>query len=247
MKCILLAAGYATRLYPLTLNKPKSLLEVGGKTILEHILRKVEPLKSADRVCIVTNSRFFRNFTDWAMSFPYSKDIAVLDDLTTSNDNRLGALADLQYAIEAAGIDDDVLVMAGDNLFTFDLRDFEAFFDNTGCDCITAHVLDDPEALKRTGVIETDNAGKVLSFEEKPKNPKSSLAVPPFYMYRRDTLPLLREYLDAGGNPDAPGNFIPWLITKNDVYAYLFQGERYDIGTPESYEQVKRIYGEKLP
>jgi glucose-1-phosphate thymidylyltransferase len=242
MKCILLAAGYATRLYPLTQNKPKSLLEVGGKTILEHILRKIEVLSSVDCVYIVTNDRFFKDFETWTAHFSYTKKIIVLNDQTVANENRLGAIADLQYVIDKQGIDEDILVMAGDNLFSFDLRDLISFYEKTGRDCITAHDLDDIEELKRTGVIEMDQANKVLSFEEKPKAPKSSLAVPPFYIYKKETLPLIKQYLAVGQNPDAPGNFIPWLITKKPVYVYKFEGLRCDIGTIESYEQAQKLF-----
>ena len=242
MKCILLAAGYATRLYPLTKNKPKSLLEVGGITILEHIVKKIEKIESIDYIYIVSNARFYLQFVEWVEEYNSSKKIKVLNDLTTSNENRLGAIADIKFAIDNENIEDDILVMAGDNIFSFNLKDFESYYRKVGHDCITVHELNNIEELKRTGVVEIDRSSKVVSFEEKPKEPKSSLAVPPFYIYRKDTLELFSKYIEEGNNPDAPGNFIPWLIKHKDVYSFKFKGMRYDIGTPESYEKVKGLF-----
>jgi glucose-1-phosphate thymidylyltransferase len=244
MKCILLAAGYATRLYPLTKDKPKPLLEVGGITILEHIIKKIEKIDRIDNIYIVSNDRFYLQFVDWVEDYrgKASKDIKVLNDLTTSNENRLGAIADIKFAIDSEEIKSDILVMAGDNLFDFELTDFESFYRKVGHDCITVHELDKVEDLRRTGVVEVDKDFKVISFEEKPKGPKSNLAVPPFYIYKEDTLELFSKYLNEGNNPDAPGNFIPWLIQHKDVYAYKFEGMRYDIGTLESYERVRLLF-----
>ncbi len=242
MKCILLAAGYATRLYPLTVDKPKSLLEVGGITILEHILRKVEKVESIDTVYIVTNDKFYGQFSNWVASYQCPGTIKVLNDHTCSNDDRLGAVADIRFVLDAEKVDDDVLVMAGDNLFEFDLRDFVAFYRQVGHDCISTHVLNDVNELRRTGVADLDKDSRVLSFKEKPKEPRTRYAVPPFYIYQKSTLRLIGQYLDEGNNPDAPGNFIPWLITKKDVYAFKFKGMRFDIGTVESYDRVRKLY-----
>lgn len=244
MKAVILAAGYATRLYPLTKDKPKSLLKVAGKTILEHILLKVAKADVVDQVYIVTNARFFEQFQRWVENYPYPLKIMVLNDGTTDNDHRLGAIADLQLVIETRELDDDLLVLAGDNLFDFELSDFVAFYQKRPFDMITAHELTDMGQLKRTGVVTVNADSQATSFEEKPKEPKSNLAVPPFYIYRRDTLPLIQEYLAEGQNPDAPGNFIPWLLTRKPVYVYRFQGQRYDIGTLESYQEVCRIFAE---
>jgi len=242
MKAIILAAGYATRLYPLTENRPKPLLGVGGKPILQYLLEKIEPLDLVDEVIIATNDRFYDQFVDWMAGFVYSKKIIVLNDGTTANENRLGAIADLCFALEERQLDEDLLVLAGDNLFDFALTDFVAYYQKVRADCITAHQLDDLEELRKTGVIETNGEGRVLSFAEKPMDPRSNLAVPPFYIYRRETIPLLKEYLQAGENPDTPGNFIPWLLKRKKVYAFLFEGARYDIGTPASYRRVNELF-----
>ncbi len=243
MKCVLLAAGFATRLYPLTLHTPKPLLEVGGKTILDRLMEKLEEIPSLDEVILVSNGKFFSNFIQWAANYATSRKITVLNDGAMDNDQRLGAVADLEFAIRVRNIEEDTLVLAGDNLFDFSLKAFVDFFHSKGADCVTTHIVEDPEQLKRTGVILINPEGKVLEFEEKPKHPKSTLAVPPIYLYRQDTLPLFKTYLEEGNNPDAPGNFIPWLLQRKEVYAYFFQGKRYDIGTPASLEEARRAFG----
>jgi glucose-1-phosphate thymidylyltransferase len=244
MKCVLLVAGYATRLYPLTRSLPKPLLEVGGRPILDWILEKALKVELLDEIILVSNSRFLGAFEGYLEKRKLPLRASCLDDGTTDNEHRLGAIADLALAIERRGLEDDILVLAGDNLFDFELSDFAAFFAAKGADCITTHALDDLEALRRTGVIELGADGRVLSFEEKPREPRSRFAAPPFYLYRRETLPLLREYLATGGNPDAPGNFLPWLLARKPVYAYRFEGRRYDIGTIESYEEVRALFAQ---
>ncbi len=242
MKCIILAAGYATRLYPLTKNKAKPLLEVAGKPILNHIIEKVEKVEQVDEVYIVTNEKFTPSFQDWADQYQGDKQITVVNDRTTTNDNRLGAIADIQYVLDQHKIDEDIMVLAGDNLFDFELVDFVHFYQEVNADSITTHELDDPEEMKRTGIVEVNEDGVVTSFEEKPQEPKSNLAVPPFYLYKAETLPLFKQYLAEGNNPDAPGNFIPWLIQHKQVYAFTFEGLRYDIGTIDSYNKVQELF-----
>ncbi|UOQ86785.1 nucleotidyltransferase family protein [Gracilibacillus salinarum] len=244
MKCIILAAGYATRLYPLTKHKAKPLLEVAGKSILERIMEKVEAVPEIDQLYIVTNDKFAKSFQDWTSHYDGRKPIKVINDRTTSNETRLGAIGDIQYVLEHEGIKDDLLVLAGDNLFDFQLTDFVSFFMEKDSDCISCHALDDLDELKRTGVVEVSTDRRVLSFEEKPNMPKSQLAAPPFYLYRKETLPFFVTYLQEGNNPDAPGHFIPWLIEHKDVFAFQFAGYRYDIGTLESYEKVQRMFAE---
>src|SRR5690625_3855178 len=178
MKCIILAAGYATRLYPLTKNTAKPLLEVAGKPILKHILEKVERIDVIDDIYIVTNDKFYSDFVNWVNNNPSEKEITVINDQTTTNDNRLGAIADIQYVIQKEKLAEDVLVLAGDNLFDFELTDFVDFYHTTKADCITTHQLDDVEEIKRTGVVEVNDNKIVTSFEEKPEHPKSNLAVP---------------------------------------------------------------------
>lgn len=261
MTCIILAAGYATRLYPLTRDFPKPLLEVAGRSILDRIVDNALRVPRLDRIVVVTNARFASHFGEWrdrrfgaggegaaVAGAPASPPPAVriVDDGSTSNANRLGALADLHLAVEQVDVDSDALVLAGDNLFDFELAEFAAFFRDAAHDCITAHELADVEQLRRTGVVELSDDDRVMHFAEKPPEPRSSWAVPPFYAYTRRTLrERLPAYLAQGGEGDAPGSFIPWLIQRTPVYAFRFEGARYDIGNRESYERVARIFAAK--
>lgn len=242
MKCLILAAGYATRLYPLTKNTPKPLLEVAGKSILERLLDKISGIDKIDHVYVVTNSRFAQAFEEWVAQYTYCKPLTVIDDGTTSNENRLGAIGDIQYVIDQVALSDDLMILAGDNLFDFDLRDFEEFFEEKDADVITAYEVADLNLARRIGIIELDPSAKVLSFEEKPQEPKSRWGVPALYIYKHDTLPLIRQYLQEGNNPDAPGHFIPWLIKHKPVYAFQFTGQWHDIGTIESYEEAQLVF-----
>ena len=236
MQCILLAAGYATRLRPLTDNMPKALLKLGDKTILEMLTDKIDEVPEVETIYIVTNEKFYKQFEDWAENtYKGAKKVKVLNDHTTTNENRLGAIGDLKYVIDMEKVDDEILVMASDNIFGFPLTDFTERYKETKADMICAHTIENKEDLHSMGVVELDADGRVISFEEKPENPKSDLGVPPFYLYRKDTLPLIDKYLAEGNNPDAPGHFVPWLKDQKPVYAYVFDAVRIDIGTPESY------------
>lgn len=246
MKAIVLAAGYATRLYPLTENQPKPLLEVSGKSILDYIVEKMERVNVIDEIIIVTNDKFTVHFEDWKHSAElkdkYEKKLIVINDGTLTNDTRLGAIGDIHFVLNKLGIEDDLMIVAGDNLFDFELSDFVDYFENVETDCITAYHEGDDAQLKRAGIVELDESKRVLSFEEKPEEPKSTYCVPAFYLYRKETLPLFKKYLEDGNNPDAPGHFIPYLLEHQPVHAYLFEGKRYDIGTLESYERVQEIF-----
>lgn len=245
MKGLVLAAGYATRLYPLTKNQPKPLLEVAGKSILDYIVEKMEKVEVIDEIIIVTNDKFTSHFEEWAKQSDYEKPLTVINDGTTTNDNRLGAIGDIQFVIEQLNLEDDLMILAGDNLFDFELTDFAEYFYTVDTDIITTYPEEDEAQLKRAGVIEIDGDSKVLSFEEKPEQPKSNFCVPAFYLYRRETLSEFKNYLADGHNPDAPGHFVPYLLNKKPVHAFQFEGQRYDIGTVESYEKVQQIFEQK--
>jgi len=242
MKAIVLAAGYATRLYPLTKNQPKPLLKIAGKSILDHIVEKMERVEAIDEIIIVTNDKFTDYFVQWKKLASYTKQVTIVNDGTTTNDNRLGAIGDIQYVIDTQQVADDLMVLAGDNLFDFELSDFVSYFFEKETGCITAYKEENEEQLKRAGVVDLSDTGQVLSFEEKPSHPKSNYCVPAFYLYKKESLPLFKEYLKEDNNPDAPGHFIPYLITHRNVHAYLFEGKRYDIGTVDSYNMVNQLF-----
>lgn len=238
MKAIVLSAGYATRLYPLTLNTPKGLLPIGKKSILDFITDEIEKVEEIDEMFIISNHKFYANFYEWSKVRKTRLKITVLDDNTTDDTNKLGAIGDIQFTIENGKIDDDILVVAGDNFFTFDLRDYIEFYKKVDGDAILVSELSELKDLQRmaNAVLSEDN--RVMFMEEKPQNPKTNIAVFASYIYKKETLPLIDKYLKEGNNPDAPGFFPSWLYTKKPVYAYKFTGECYDIGTPESYKEV---------
>lgn len=250
MKCLFLVAGYATRLYPLTENQPKALLSIGGQPILNYLLNQVNKIDEIDEIVVVSNDKFYSHFCQWAQSINNPKPINVINDNTTDDTNKLGAIGDIQYAIENANIDDDLMVLAGDNLFTFQLSDFFNFFKEKGKDCIAVHTVDDKSELQRMGVAIVDEDGKVLDLEEKPQEPKSNTAVDPFYIYQKDTLPMIKQYLDEGNKPDAPGNLPAWLHKRKEVLAYWIDGYCIDIGTVDNYNYVNenfdKLFGGKL-
>ncbi|HCX96368.1 MAG TPA: nucleotidyltransferase family protein [Spirochaetaceae bacterium] len=243
MKCVILAAGYATRMYPLTKDLPKSLLVVADKTILEHILMKVEEVPEIDEIILVSNARFADQFEAYIKGIRQDTRICMINDGTWDNETRMGAIGDMNLAIRQKNITEDLMVLAGDNLFDFSLMDFAAYFHSVNADCITTHWEERLDALKKTGVAELDAQGKVLSFEEKPAFPKSNFAVPPFYIYNKETLPFISTYIEEGNSPDAPGQFVGWLVNKRPVYAFRFTGKRHDIGSLDSYREARRLFG----
>lgn len=241
---IVLAAGYATRLYPLTKDRPKPLLPVSGKPIIDYIVEEMDTLPDLKSIIVVTNHRFASQFQEWAgtRNRETCKTTFVLDDQTTDDSNKLGAIGDIQLCIERLGIDDDLLVIAGDNLFTYRLKDAYNYFRSHGDDTVLAQRLPPSEDLTRYAIAELDKDNRVISLEEKPKQPKSDIAVFATYFYRRDTVPLIAEYLREGNSPDAPGYFPAWLYQRKPVRVFLFDGTCIDIGTPESYSAVKDTF-----
>lgn len=242
MKAIILLAGYATRLYPLTLNTPKALLEIGGKTILDALLDEVQTIPEIDGIYLVTNHKFYPHFCQWQESRPCRIPIHILDDGTTCDEKRLGAIGDIQLTLRHYALKDDILIMAGDMVFTFALRSFYQYFKKVGRDCICVHQVDEIKRLQRMAVALLDKKGRVTDLTEKPNTPRSNIGVEAFYLYRRETLPLISQYLQEGNKPDAPGYFPAWLHTRREVYAYAFKGECYDIGTPETYQEVRKKF-----
>lgn len=242
MKAILLVAGYATRLYPLTKNMPKALLKIGEKEILTHIYEEVETLENVDEIYVITNHKFYEHFCKWANNLNSSKKITVIDDGTTNEDNRRGAIGDIKYTIDKQNIKDDIIVIAGDNFFTYKLKDLYSYYNKVQDNCVCVKEIDDIEQLKAFAVACVDDNNKLIDLEEKPNNPKSNIAVFATYIYTKSTIPMFEQYLNEGNKPDAPGYFVEWLYKRKNVYAYKFKGECYDIGTLKSYETVNEMY-----
>jgi glucose-1-phosphate thymidylyltransferase len=226
MKAVVLAAGYATRLSPLTDSIPKMLLPLAGRPMLDYLLDRIREVGEIDDIHLVTNTRFAPAFREWAPA-----DVTVHDDGTASNDDRLGAIGDLAFAIERAGLGgEDLLVVAGDNLIGYSLPEYAEFWREKGGSAIALHEVPDRDLLTHYGVVEVDDDDRVVGFEEKPPEPKSNLAATAAYLYRAEDAELLPRYLDEGNPPDAPGNFAAWLHTRMPVYGYRFSGEWHDIG-----------------
>jgi len=239
LKAVILAGGYATRLYPLTRDRPKHLLEVDGRPILELLLERL-PLGELDAVYVVTNAKFADRFREWAESYP--ADIIVLDDGTTSEEDRLGAIGDLQLVIESEDLDDDLIVAAGDNIFTERLDDFARFGRERDAAAIAVYDIGDLEAMKQLSSIGVDADSRLVTFEEKPEQPESTLAGIALYFYPRAIVPLVGEYLAEGNNPDQPGRLIGWLYERTPVYAWRVPGRWFDIGTPETLAEAERLF-----
>jgi glucose-1-phosphate thymidylyltransferase len=241
MIAILLVAGYATRLYPLTINTPKPLLPVAGRAMLDYIVDEIDTLPDLHSICLISNHRFAEHFEEWAVrrrKTSVDVPITVLDDGTTDDSNKKGAIGDIQFAIDTLHIDDDVVIVAGDNLFTYRLKDMHDHFQKIRHDLLIAIHVPEKHQLQKLAVATLDEHGKVLRMEEKPQEPESETAIYATYFYRKETLPLIKKYLDEGNTPDAPGNFPSWLYKRQDVYAYLADGTCIDIGTPDNYRDV---------
>ncbi len=240
MKCLILAAGYATRLRPLTDNFPKPLLEVGGKPILDWILDDLGSSAEVDGYIVVTNHRFASIFEKWADGRP--EEITVVDDGTSTNETRLGAVKDIQFALDATGHKGDLLVIAGDNLLDFSLGKFVEYALGKGTSCVMRYFEPSEERLHKCGVLEVDENGLILGMEEKPSEPKSHWACPPFYYYTREDAARIPEAIASGCGIDAPGSLVAWLSSKVPVHAMEMPGKRFDIGDLKSYEAVKEIF-----
>ena len=240
MKCLILAAGYATRLYPLTENFPKPLLKVGDKTILDWLVDDIDTAGEVDEYVVISNHKYAVHFEEWAKT--KKQKITVVDDGTSTNETRLGAVKDIQFAIEKLGLDDGMLVIAGDNVLDFTLTRFVSYAKEKNASCIMRYYEGEKKRLVKCGVVEIDREDKILSMEEKPENPKSNWCCPPFYYYTKEDARLVGEGIASGCGTDAPGSFVAWLSTKTDVYAMEMPGKRYDIGNLESYERVKAEY-----
>ena len=241
MKAVILAAGYATRLYPLTLDRPKALLDVGGRPMVEHLLQQLQGVDALDGIYLVTNSKFAGAFRDWAAGWG-GTDVRIVDDGTVDEETKLGAIGDLELAIREAAIDDDLIVLAGDNLFSESLAPFGEFARQKNAPALGVYDVGDLDAIRRYNAIELDDDDRLTFFEEKPASPRSTLTGIALYFYPRQSLGLVREYLEAGNNPDQPGRLVQWLYPRVPVYAWRVPGRWYDIGSAETLAEADRAF-----
>ncbi len=246
MDAIILAAGYGTRLHPLTLDKPKPLLQVAGKPIIEHIINKLQDIDIVDKIYIVTNNKFEGQFTGWLHNFTAKKPIEIINDGTSSNEERLGALGDINYVINTKNVQKDIIVITGDNLFELSLHGIVNLFTKRKHNAIVLYDVKDRSLARHYGVVQVkDNI--VTDFEEKPISPKSTLVSTGIYIFPRKTIGLIGKYISQGNNPDKTGDFIEWLHKREKVYAHITDKIWYDIGNLEQLEQANRHYGRKNP
>ena len=242
MRAVVLAAGYATRLHPLTLDRPKHLLEVAGRPILDRLLGQL-PLGELDAVTVVTNAKFAPRFRSWADDADFPVPIEVVDDGTTSDEDKLGAIGDLDLVVRTLQGEDDLLVAAGDSLFTERLDGFVRFARERNAAAIAVYDVGDLEAMGRLSAVSVDADDRVTAFEEKPQRPTSTLAGIALYFYPHGVLPLVSEYLAEGHNPDQPGRFVEWLYPRTPVYAWRVPGSWLDVGTPDALAEADREFG----
>ena len=240
MKCLILAAGYATRLYPLTENFPKPLLKVQNKTIIDWLIDDIDASGQIDEYVVISNHRFAHYFDTWATT--KAQKITVVDDGTETNETRLGAVKDIWFAIQQQKLDDDMLVIAGDNLLDFSLTKFIAYAKEKNASCIMRYYEPSEEKLRKCGVVTIDESDRILRMAEKPAQPESHWCCPPFYYYTREDARLVEKGIAAGCGTDAPGSYIAWLCTQVPVYAMEMPGSRYDIGNLQSYETVQKTF-----
>lgn len=238
MKTIVIAAGYATRLGELTKNFPKPLLKIGEKTILGRLLDDIDPIADIDEHIVITNHRFAPIFEQWSQEQKYNKPIRIVDDGTSTNETRLGAVGDLLFAMKELALDDDLLVVAADNLLFFHFQSFVDFAKEKGTSCIMYHEQPSLEKLQRTGVVVLDENNRVLEMAEKPQQPKTNHAVPPFYIYLRKDFDLIRHCLENGCGNDAPGNLAHYLVDHTQMHAWPMDGGRFDIGSLDTYYEA---------
>jgi glucose-1-phosphate thymidylyltransferase len=248
MKVLILAAGYATRLYPLTLNQPKPLLPVAGKPMIEYVLDNIAPIGGIDRVYVVTNEKFAGHFQKWADQYRATKsklDFTIVNDHSTDDTNKLGAIGDMHLVITKEKVDDDLIVVAGDNLFSESLGGFGALCRQKNAPVLAVYDVGNLEEIKKYNSITLDAEGRITFFEEKPKNPTSTLTGIALYYYPKSSIPLIHKYIAEKNNPDQPGRLVQWLYQRTPVYTWKVPGIWFDIGSKESLEEANKIFAKR--
>jgi glucose-1-phosphate thymidylyltransferase len=245
MKIIILAAGYATRLYPLTLTRPKPLLPVAGKPMIEHVLDNLAPIPGIDRIYVVTNDKFAGQFQEWADHYRATKarlDFTIVNDQSTDDTNKLGAIGDMHLVLTKEKVDDDVIVVAGDNLFSQSLENFGTFCREHNAPVLAVYDVGNLEEIKKYNSISIDKSGRITFFEEKPKNPTSTNTGIALYYYPKACLSYIKQYIAEANNPDQPGRLVQWLYTRVPVLTWNVPGIWFDIGSKEALEEANRVF-----
>lgn len=246
MKALILCAGYATRLYPLTVDKPKHLLPIADKPMLNYAIENLEKVSEIDQIYLVTNHKFFPKFQDWIKTLKIKKKIEVIDDGTMSDDIKLGAIGDMKFVIDKIKINDDLLVFAGDNLFQLQLTDFIKFSRSKNAPAIAVYDVGSKELVSKYSEVKLDKDKKVTAFTEKPPNPETTFAAICMYLFPKNKLSLVNTYISEGNNPDQPGRYIQWLHKREAVYGFVFTDKWYDIGDINQYNEADKDYRDLL-
>lgn len=243
MNVLILAAGYATRLYPLTLTQPKPLLPVAGKAMIDHVLDNLAPIQGIDRVFVVSNAKFASHFEKWAQASKHSHfKIRIINDHSTDDSNKLGAIGDIKLVLDSEKLEDGLIVVAGDNLFSESLKDFGTFCLQAKSPVLGVYDVGSLEAIKKYCSISVDSKGTITFFEEKPRNPVTTLTGIALYYYPKEVLPMIEQYVAEGNNPDQPGRLVQWLYTRIPVKTWRVPGLWYDIGSRENLQEANRIF-----
>ncbi|HLX69781.1 MAG TPA: nucleotidyltransferase family protein [Verrucomicrobiae bacterium] len=248
MKVIILAAGYATRLYPLTLTQPKPLLPVAGQPMVEYVLDNLAPIGGIDRIYVVTNAKFAGHFQKWSDNYRETKaklNFTVVNDGSTDDSNKLGAIGDIHYVLKKEKVDDDLIIVAGDNLFSEKLEGFGKFVREKNAPVLAVYDVGNLEEIKKYNSISVDGTGRITFFEEKPKNPTSTITGIALYYYPKAALKLIDQYIAEGNNPDQPGRLVQWLYPRTPFYTWRVPGIWYDIGSKETLEEANKIFAKR--
>jgi glucose-1-phosphate thymidylyltransferase len=247
MKVLILAAGYATRLYPLTLTQPKPLLPVAGKPMIDYVMDNLAAIPEIDHVYVVTNAKFAGHFQKWADAYDSQAKLqfTIINDGSTDDSNKLGAIGDLHLVLTKEKIDDDLIVVAGDNLFSEKLGEFGKYCLQKNAPVLGLYDVGSLEQAKKYGVVSVDAEDRLAKFVEKPEQPESTLIGIALYYYPKATLPLVDQYIKEGNNPDQPGRLVQWLYPRQSVYTWTVPGIWYDIGSKETLEEANRIFAKK--